>query len=35
LGTAGIERSIEEPGRPDLAVATLDEGGVTTVAGNE
>jgi hypothetical protein len=35
LGTAGIERSIEEPGRPDLAVATSDEEGVTTVAGNE
>jgi hypothetical protein len=35
LGTAGIERSIEEPGRPDLAVATLDEEGGATLAGNE
>jgi len=35
VGTAGVERSIEEPGRPDLAVATSDEEDVTTAAGNE
>jgi hypothetical protein len=35
LGTAGVERSIEEPGRPDIAVATSDEEDVTTGSGNE
>jgi hypothetical protein len=35
LGTAGVDRSIEEPGRPDLAVVTSDEEDVTTDSGNE
>jgi hypothetical protein len=35
LGTAGVERSIEEPGRPDLAVATSDQEDATTADGNE
>jgi hypothetical protein len=35
VGTADVERSIEEPGRPDLAVTTSDEGVEATGDGNE